>query len=103
DGEGIHVAAGVRPGMRRLALIDLKTGDQQVSKESGTIKVVFNGEIYNYRELRADLAAKGHTFRSVGDSEVIPHLYEEYGIDFISRLNGMFAIALWDAPRRRLL
>src|ERR1044072_797848 len=101
DGEGIHVAAGVGIGMRRLAIIDLTTGDQPVSNESGTIKVVFNGEIYNYRELRADLAAKGHVFRSVGDSEVIPHLYEEYGLHFISRLNGMLALALRDAPPRR--
>ncbi len=79
------------------------TGDQPVANESGTVKVVFNGEIYNYRELRAELIAKGHTFKSSGDSEVIPHLYDEYGLDFIGRLNGMFAIALWDAPRRRLL
>jgi asparagine synthase (glutamine-hydrolysing) len=89
--------------MRRLAIIDLSTGDQPVSNELGTVKAVFNGEIYNYRELRADLVAKGHAFRSTGDSEVIPHLYEEYGLDFINRLNGMFAIALWDAPKRRLL
>ena len=103
DGEGLHVANGVGLGMRRLAIIDLTTGDQPVSNETGAIKVVFNGEIYNYRELRADLIAKGHTFRSVGDSEVIPHLYEEYGLDFINRLNGMFAIALWDGMKRRLL
>ncbi len=103
DGEGIHAAPGVGLGMRRLAIIDLTTGDQPVANEAGTIKVVFNGEIYNYRELRAELIAKGHTFKSSGDSEVIPHLYDEYGLDFISRLNGMFAIALWDAPRRRLL
>src|SRR5689334_3858389 len=103
DGEGIHVAAGVGLGMRRLAIIDLTTGNQPVSNETGTVKVVFNGEIYNYRELREDLVAKGHVFRSSGDSEVIPHLYEEYGLDFIRRLNGMFAIALWDAPKRTLL
>ena len=103
DGEGIHAAPGVGLGMRRLAIIDLTTGDQPVANESGTVKVVFNGEIYNYRELRAELITKGHTFRSSGDSEVIPHLYDEYGLDFIGRLNGMFAIALWDAPSRRLL
>ncbi len=103
DGEGIHVAPGVGIGMRRLAIIDLATGDQPVSNELGTVRAVFNGEIYNYRELRADLIAKGHTFRSTGDSEVIPHLYDEYGLDFIKLLNGMFAIALWDARQRRLL
>jgi asparagine synthase (glutamine-hydrolysing) len=103
DGEGIHVAPGVGIGMRRLAIIDLSTGDQPVANEAGTVQVVFNGEIYNYRELRAELIAKGHTFHSSGDSEVIPHLYDEYGLDFISRLNGMFAIALWDAKERRLL
>jgi asparagine synthase (glutamine-hydrolysing) len=103
DGEGLHVAPGIGLGMRRLAIIDLTTGDQPVTNELGTVRVVFNGEIYNYRELRADLIAKGHTFRSTGDSEVIPHLYEEYGLDFIERLNGMFAIALWDARQRRLL
>ncbi len=65
--------------------------------------MVFNGEIYNYRELRQDLIDKGHRFRSSGDSEVIPHLYEEYGMDFIGRMNGMFAIALWDSRERRLL
>jgi asparagine synthase (glutamine-hydrolysing) len=103
DGEGLHVAPGVGLGMRRLAIIDLSTGEQPVANALGTVKAVFNGEIYNYRELRAGLLAKGHKFRSTGDSEVIPHLYEEYGLDFIDRLNGMFAIALWDAPKRRLL
>ena len=103
DGEGLHVAPGIGLGMRRLAILDLATGDQPVANQLGTVRVVFNGEIYNYRELRAELIAKGHTFRSVGDSEVIPHLYEEYGVDFIGRLNGMFAIALWDARQRKLL
>ncbi len=103
DGEGIFLAPGVGLGMRRLAIIDLTTGDQPVSNSSGTVQAVFNGEIYNYRELRQELMAKGHRFRSSGDSEVIPHLYEEYGLDFIARLNGMFAIALWDSRMGRLL
>ena len=89
--------------MRRLAVIDLATGEQPVANESGTVQVVFNGEIYNYRELRAELLAKGHRFRGQSDSEVIPHLYDEYGPAFLARLNGMFAIALWDSAQRRLL
>jgi asparagine synthase (glutamine-hydrolysing) len=103
DGEGIHVAAGIGMGMRRLAVIDLATGDQPVTNESGTVHVVFNGEIYNYRELRAELLAKGHHFRGQSDSEVIPHLYDEHGPAFLARLNGMFSIALWDSGQRRLL
>ncbi|HEX4268811.1 MAG TPA: asparagine synthase (glutamine-hydrolyzing) [Steroidobacteraceae bacterium] len=103
DGEGIHVEPGVGLGMRRLAVLDLVTGDQPVTNESGTVRAVFNGEIYNYRELRAELTAKGHRFRGTGDSEVIPRLYEEHGLAFLSRLNGMFAIALWDSQSQRLL
>ena len=103
DGEGVHVAPGVGLGMRRLAVIDLTTGDQPVANAAGTVQAVFNGEIYNYRELRQELSAKGHVFRGTGDSEIIPRLYEEHGLEFISRLNGMFAIALWDSAQRRLL
>jgi asparagine synthase (glutamine-hydrolysing) len=94
DGEGIHLAPGVGLGMRRLAVLDLSAGDQPVSNAAGTVHAVFNGEIYNYRELRQELIAKGHTFRGTGDSEIIPRLYEEHGLEFIARLNGMFAIAL---------
>jgi asparagine synthase (glutamine-hydrolysing) len=103
DGEGIHVSAGVGLGMRRLAVIDLATGAQPVCNQSGTVQVVFNGEIFNYRELRAELIARGHTFLGQSDTEVIPHLYDEYGPAFLPRLNGMFAIALWDSQQRRLL
>ena len=103
NGEGIYTAPGAGLGMRRLAIIDLKTGDQPVSNADGSIQAVFNGEIYNYRELRQELQAKGHRLRSNGDSEVIPYLYQEYGLDFIARLNGMFAIALWDVRQQRLL
>ena len=103
DGEGILVAPGVGLGMRRLAVLDLVTGDQPVANEKGTVHAVFNGEIYNYRELRAELTAKGHRFRGTGDSEVIPHLYQEHGLAFLSRLNGMFALALWDSESQRLL
>ena len=103
DGEGFHIEPGVGLGMRRLAVLDLVSGDQPVTNEAGTVHVVFNGEIYNYRELRTELTAKGHRFRGTGDSEVIPRLYEEHGLGFLSRLNGMFAIALWDSELKRLV
>ena len=103
DSEGLFVTSGVALGMRRLAIIDLVTGEQPVFNEDKSVAVVLNGEIYNYRELRSDLERRGHSFRSASDTEVLPHLYEEYGDGVISELNGMFAFALWDSRRRRLL
>src|SRR4051795_4884196 len=88
---------------RRLSIIDLETGDQPIANESGTLHVVQNGEIYNYRELRRDLERAGHSFRTHGDTEVLLHLYEEHGDAFAARLRGMFAVAIWDARRRRLV
>src|SRR5438034_7425741 len=88
---------------RRLSIIDLETGDQPIANEDGTLHVVQNGEIYNYRELRRELERAGHRFRTQGDTEVLLHLYEEHGDGFAERLRGMFAIAIWDVSRRRLL
>ena len=102
DSEGLMVSRGVALGMRRLAIIDLITGEQPAYNEDKSVAVVMNGEIYNYRELRADLETRGHRFKSQSDTEVLPHLYEEYGDRMVERLNGMFAFALWDSKRRRL-
>jgi asparagine synthase (glutamine-hydrolysing) len=88
---------------RRLSIIDLETGDQPIANEDGTLHVVQNGEIYNYRELRRELERAGHRFRTHGDTEVLLHLYEQHGDGFAERLRGMFAVAIWDAPRRRLV
>ncbi|HUG20507.1 MAG TPA: asparagine synthase (glutamine-hydrolyzing) [Planctomycetaceae bacterium] len=90
-------------GHRRLSIIDLSTGDQPLANEDETIWTVFNGEIYNYQELTADLKQRGHRFRTESDTEVIVHLYEEYGLDFVDHLRGMFAIAVWDERRERLV
>ncbi len=103
DSEGLLVTNGAALGMRRLAIIDLVTGEQPAWNEEETVAVVLNGEIYNYREVRADLEKRGHSFRSHSDTEVLPHLYEEYGDEMVQHLNGMFAFALWDTKRRRLL
>src|SRR5438093_2130775 len=88
---------------RRLSIIDLETGDQPIANEDGTLQVVQNGEIYNYRELRHELERAGHRFRTHGDTEVLLHLYEEHGDEFAERLRGMFAVAIWDGRRRRLV
>ena len=102
DGQGFYVRGQVGLGHRRLAIIDLSTGDQPMSNEDDSIWLVFNGEIYNFQELRQHLLAKGHVFKSSSDTEVIIHLYEEFGPGCVSRLRGMFAFALWDSKRRRL-
>ena len=103
DGEGRWVGERAGLAMRRLAIIDLETGDQPVSNERGDVVAIVNGELYNYRELRAELEAKGHVFRGAGDVEIVPHLYEEHGERFLEHLRGMFALALWDETNERLL
>ena len=103
DDQGIHVEGGVALGMRRLSIIDLATGRQPIHNEDRTVWVVFNGEIYNYAALRADLEGRGHRFYTSSDTETIVHAYDEWGEDAFGRLRGMFAIALWDRRRRALL
>jgi asparagine synthase (glutamine-hydrolysing) len=103
DDEGLEIRSNVAFGMRRLSIIDLAGGHQPIRNETGTVRVVFNGEIYNYRELRRELEAKGHRFSTASDTEVIVHLWEEVGTEFPKRLNGMFAIALHDEAARRVV
>lgn len=103
DSAGMYVDGGVGLAARRLAIIDLAHGDQPIASEDGRVRVVQNGEIYNHRELRRELEAKGHRFATACDTEVLVHLYEQEGPGFVRRLRGMFAIALWDAAQRRLL
>ncbi len=103
DEHGIHHESGLGLGIRRLRVIDPEGGRQPVSNETGTVRAVMNGEIYNYRELRHDLMQKGHRFASESDTEVLVHLYEEEGTAFVQKLHGMFAYALWDRERSLLV
>jgi asparagine synthase (glutamine-hydrolysing) len=103
DSRGVHVEPGVGLGIQRLRIIDLTTGDQPIFNEDGNVVVVLNGEIYNFRELRHDLEAQGHVFRTRSDTETIVHLYERDGLDFVRHLHGMFGIALWDRARQQLV
>lgn len=103
DDDGYYVDGPCAIGMRRLSIIDLTTGHQPMSNEDGSIWVVFNGEIYDFQELRARLIARGHAFRTSSDTEVLVHLYEDEGIEGLHRLRGMFAFCIWDARRRKVL
>jgi asparagine synthase (glutamine-hydrolysing) len=103
DAAGAHDDPLVSLAIRRLRIIDLATGDQPQSNENGTVWTVFNGEIYNFRELRTALAARGHRLATASDTEVIVHLYEDLGERFVERLEGMFALAVWDQVERRLI
>ena len=103
DDQGMYVKGPIGLGMRRLSIIDVAGGRQPIHNEDKTVWVVFNGEIYNFQELRDDLERRGHFFLTNSDTEVIVHAYEVYGVDFLGKLRGMFAIALWDAARQRLV
>ena len=99
DGNGIYVDGDVGLAHARLSIIDVGGGHQPMCNEDGTVWITFNGEIFNYVELRAELIARGHIFKTTSDTEVIVHLYEERGPDCVSALNGDFAFAIWDARR----
>src|SRR5437773_3713619 len=103
DDEGYYHDSHATLGMRRLSIIDLQTGHQPVSNEDGTVWVLFNGEIYNFKELRHELEGRGHRFSTTTDTETIVHLYEDYGARAVEKLRGMFAIAVWDSKREELL
>ncbi|MGI8789036.1 MAG: asparagine synthase (glutamine-hydrolyzing) [Pyrinomonadaceae bacterium] len=103
DSEGLWTDESVALGMRRLSIIDLHTGEQPVYSEDKSIIVVMNGELYNFREVKKELENKGHRFETQTDTEILPHLYEEYGDAMLEHINGMFAFALWDKRKKRLL
>lgn len=102
DGEGLYSAPGIGLAMRRLAVIDLHTGDQPITNEDHSIWIVFNGEVYNFPDLRRELETRGHVLTTHTDTECVVHLYEDYGVECLQHLRGMFAFALWDAVKQRL-
>ena len=103
DDEGFFIAGPVGLGFRRLSIIDLAGGHQPMSDAEQTVWLIFNGEIYNYKELRAELQSKGHQFRTNSDTEVIIHGYKQWGTDVFNHLNGMFGLAIWDVQKQRLV
>lgn len=103
DDEGTYIKGPAGLAMRRLSIIDLAGGHQPLANEDGSVQVVLNGEIYNFEELKEDLESRGHIFKTRSDTEVIPHLYEEFGLSFAEKLNGMFGLALWDSKNKRLV
>jgi len=103
DDAGLYIDGPVALGHRRLSIIDLGGGHQPMSNEDGTVWIIFNGEVYNYIELRRSFLEGRHRFRSTGDTEVMIHLYEDLGADCVKHFNGMFAFAMWDSRSRTLL
>ena len=102
DSEGKYIDDGIALGFRRLSIIDLAQGDQPIANEDGGKVLVFNGEIYNYRQLREKLVAAGHVFKTHSDSEVLLHGYEEYGVKLLNMLRGMFSFVIWDKEKQEL-
>ena len=102
DSEGIYTDDEIAMGFRRLSIIDLAEGSQPMKNEDGSIIITFNGEIYNYQEIKKDLLEKGHIFRNNSDTEVLIHGYEEYGTDLLGKLRGMFAFVIWDSVKKQL-
>src|SRR5207237_6060843 len=103
DDEGYFISGPIGLGFRRLSIIDLAGGHQPMSDAEETVWVIFNGEIYNYRELRAELQSKGHEFRTNSDTEVIIHGYKEWGAEVLNHLNGLFGLDIWDVKKQRLV
>ena len=103
DDEGVHVEDGVGLGNRRLSIIDVEGGHQPLSNEDGSVWIAYNGEAYNFPDVRGDLLARGHVFKTRTDTETMVHAYEEWSLDFVPKFRGMFAFALWDRKDRRLL
>src|SRR5205823_4849661 len=103
DDEGFFVSGPLGLGFRRLSIIDLTGGHQPMSDAEETVWIIFNGEIYNFKELRSELEGRGHRFLTQSDTEVIIHGYKEWGTDVFNHLNGMFGLAIWDAPNERLV
>src|SRR5438045_1627710 len=103
DDEGFFIAGPVGLGFRRLSIIDLASGHQPMSDAEQTVWIIFNGEIYNYKELRGELQSKGHQFRTNSDTEVIIHGYKQWGTEVFNHLNGMFGLAIWDVANQRLV
>ncbi|MEO6390270.1 MAG: asparagine synthetase B, partial [Pyrinomonadaceae bacterium] len=102
DDQGTMVAGRAALGMRRLSIIDVTGGHQPIYNETGQVSIVFNGEIYNFQELTDDLKRRGHSFQTNSDTEAIVHAYEEFGLDCVQRLRGMFGLAIWDADQQSL-
>src|SRR5690606_16357988 len=102
DSDGFYICPGVALAMRRLSIIDVSGGDQPIFNEDGSLAIIYNGEMYNFPQLRDELLAHGHVFKTQTDTECVVHAYEQWGLDCVKHFNGMFAFALWDSREQRL-